>query len=86
MQPGSLPLIPGVKFLGCQSQKSTAMLHKAQRSLDRMFKYHYLPRKNRNLSLTHAFKKGLHFSETNTFFFRAATDFLFKQFNIKAIR
>lgn len=69
VQPGSLPWIPGVEFLGCQSQKSTAMLHKAQRSLDCMSKYHYLPRKNRNLNLTHAFlKKGLCSSETKNLF------------------
>lgn len=69
VQPGSLPWIPGVEFLGCQSQKSTAMLHKAQRSLDCMSKYHYLPRKNRNLNLIHAFlKKGLRSSETKNLF------------------
>lgn len=77
VQPGSLPLIPGVKFLGCQSQKSTAMLHKAQRSLDCIFKYHYLPRKNMNLNLTHAFKKRTPFFGNKYLFLQGCDRFFF---------
>lgn len=76
VQPGSLLFIPGAKFLGCQSQKSTAMVHKAQK-----FRLHVQiplsPKEKQEFKSHMHFKKGLRSSETNTFFFRAATDFSF---------
>lgn len=52
-----------------------------------MFKYHYLPRKKRNLSLTHAFKKRTPLLGNKYLFLQGCNRLVvFKQFDIKAIR